>query len=78
MDSLESEIENLLILIKVQRFYQKNKGKGKNMEKQTMDKHEQLAFKIMSEFGVKIPFLTWTSMTYEELLNLEKKLRNKK
>lgn len=42
------------------------------------DKREQLAFKIMDEYGVKIPLLTWASMTYEELLELEKELKNKK
>lgn len=39
---------------------------------------EELANKIMDECGVKIPFLTWAFMTYDELLDLEKELKNGK
>ena len=39
---------------------------------------EELANKIMDECSVKIPFLTWAFMTYDELLNLEKELKNGK
>lgn len=39
---------------------------------------EDLANKIMEECGVEIPFLTWAFMTYDELLNLEKELKNGK
>lgn len=39
---------------------------------------EELANKIMDEYGFKIPFLTWASMTYDELLDLEKELKNGK
>lgn len=39
---------------------------------------EELANKIMDKYGVKIPFLTWASMTYDELLDLEKELKNGK
>lgn len=39
---------------------------------------EELAYKIMDECGVKIPLLTWAFMTYDELLNLEKELKNGK
>ena len=39
---------------------------------------EELAYKIMDECGVKIQFLTWSFMTYDELLNIEKKLKNGK
>lgn len=38
---------------------------------------EKLAMKIMDECNVKIPFLTWGFMTYEELLDLEEELKNK-
>lgn len=38
---------------------------------------EKLANKIMKEFDIEIPFLSWALMTYEELLELEKELRNK-
>ena len=39
---------------------------------------EELANKIMDECSVKIPFLTWAFMTYDELLDLEKELKNGK
>ena len=39
---------------------------------------EELAYKIMDECGVKIPFLTWAFMTYDEVLNIEKNLKNGK
>lgn len=39
---------------------------------------EELANKIMEECDVEIPFLTWACMTYNELLNLEKELKNGK
>lgn len=40
-------------------------------------KCEELANKIMEEFDIEIPFLTWAFMTYEELLELEEELKNK-
>lgn len=47
-----------------------------------MDSTEQLQMnmsftKIMEEFDIEIPFLTWAFMTYEELLELEEELKNK-
>lgn len=56
----------------------------KNMTKKTtkamredFKKCEELANKIMEEFDIEIPFLTWAFMTYEELLELEEELKNK-
>lgn len=60
------------------------KGAIKNMAKkitkamrEDFKKCEELADKIMKEFDIKIPFLTWAFMTYEELLELEEELKNK-
>lgn len=40
-------------------------------------KCEELAHKIMKEFDIEIPFLTWAFMTYEELLEFEEELKSK-
>ena len=37
----------------------------------------QIIMGIEEEFDIEIPFLSWALMTYEELLELEKELRNK-
>ena len=39
---------------------------------------EELVNKIMEECDVEIPLLTWIFMTYDELLALEKELKNGK
>ena len=39
---------------------------------------EELVNKIMEECDVEIPLLTWIFMTYDELLDLEKELKNGK
>lgn len=60
------------------------KGTIKNMAKKVtkamredFKKCEELANKIMEEFDIEIPFLTWAFMTYEDLLELEEELKNK-
>ena len=59
-------------------------GERKNMAKKItkamradFKRCEELAYKIMDECGVEIPFLTWAFMTYDELLNLEKELKKR-
>lgn len=60
------------------------KGAIKNMAKkitkamrEDFKKCEELANKIMEEFDIEIPFLTWAFMTYEDLLEPEEELKNK-
>lgn len=62
-----------------------SQGERRNMAKKVtkamrddFKRCEELANKIMDECSVKIPFLTWAFMTYDELLDLEKELKNGK
>lgn len=60
-----------------ERNYKNMAKKITKAMREDFKKCEELANKIMEEFDIEIPFLTWAFMTYEELLELEEELKNK-
>lgn len=75
----ESEIQTLIKFCTqtAERVYTNMADKVTKAMREDFKECEKLANKIMEEFDIEIPFLTWALMTYEELLELEKELRNK-
>lgn len=75
----ESEIQTLIKFCTqtTERVYTNMADKVTKAMREDFKECEKLANKIMKEFDIEIPFLTWALMTYEELLELEKELKNK-
>lgn len=75
----ESEIQTLIKFCTqtAERIYTNMTNKVTKTIREDFKECEKLANKIMKEFDIEIPFLTWALMTYEELLELEKELRSK-
>lgn len=75
----ESEIQTLIKFCAQtsERVYTNTADKVTKAMREDFKECEELANKIMEEFDIEIPFLTWALMTYEELLELEKELRSK-
>ena len=69
------------IIILIPSYREKGKNRTKKATKAMradVKRCEKLDDKIMNECNVQIPFLTWAFMTYDELLDLEKELKNGK